>query len=95
MLESRSWFVLAGAITDGIVKAGMVVSIPLNGAASMTAPIDSIEFVLHPGGAEDTCLCIRYTDADELSIWRGLNIGGETIEVTAGDMPDTFETSTI
>jgi hypothetical protein len=81
VLESRSWFVLAGSIAEGVIKPGMLVGIPFNSAVSMTAPIDAVEFALRSGGAEDTCLCIRYADDEELSLWQGLNIGEETLDV--------------
>jgi hypothetical protein len=48
------------------------------------AIIESIEFALRrSGGPEDMCLCLRYADAEELSVWQSLNIGGETLEVGA------------
>jgi hypothetical protein len=73
--------VLAGSIAEGIIRPGMVVGIRFNSAVSMAAPIDAVEFALRSGGAEETCLCIRYADDEELSIWQGLNIGDETVEV--------------
>jgi hypothetical protein len=82
VLEARSWFVLAGSIAEGVIKPGMLVGIPFNSVVSMTAPIEAVEFRLRPGGAEDTCLCIRYADEEELSLWQGLSIGEETLDVT-------------
>jgi hypothetical protein len=81
VLEARSWFVLAGAIAEGVIKPGMIVGIPFNSAVCMTAPIDSIEFLDRSGGVSKTCLCIRYADEEDLSLWQGLNIGDETLEV--------------
>jgi hypothetical protein len=81
VLESRSWFVLAGSIAEGVVQRGMLVGIPFNASVSMTAAIDSIEFLDKSGGVAKTCLCIKYADEEELSLWQGLNIGNELLEV--------------
>ena len=59
----------------------MLVRVPFNDSVAMTAPIDSVEFLRREGGREDTALCIRYVDTEELGLWRGLSIGGETIEI--------------
>jgi hypothetical protein len=80
-IESRSLFVLVGSTTAGTIKPGMLVRIPLNGSLSMTASIESIDSLKREGGREYTVLCIRISDADGLSLWRGLNIGGEAIDV--------------
>ena len=81
VLELKSWFVLAGSIVEGTITPGMVVDIPLNSGVSMLAPIDAVEFAFRPGRSEDTCLCIRYADVEELLLWQGLNIGKEILDV--------------
>ena len=81
VMESRSWFVLAGSIAEGIVQSGMLVEIPLNPAVAITAPIDSVVFLDRPGNAANTCLCIKFADEEELSFWQALNIGDELLEV--------------
>ena len=80
-LDATSLFVLVGAVTAGTITSGMVVRIPFNGSVAMTAPIHSIEFLRRDGGREETALCIRCRDAEELGLWRGLKIRDETIEV--------------
>jgi hypothetical protein len=47
----------------------------------MTAPIDAVEFLDRSGGVAKICLCIRYADEADLSLWQGLNIGDEMLEV--------------
>lgn len=81
-IEGRPHFVLAGSIVEGEVRAGMFVQVPLNSSTAMTARIDCIESVRRLGGHEDTCLCIRYAEPEELELWRGLDIGAETLNVT-------------
>jgi hypothetical protein len=81
-IAGRPHFVLAGSIVEGEIHPGMFVRVPLNSSTRMTARIDCIEFARRSGGLDDTCLCIRYTEPEELEIWRGLDIGGETFEVT-------------
>lgn len=84
-VEGRPHFVLAGTVVEGTIRPGMVVCIPFNASLTMTARIDCIEFARRSGGLEDTCLCIRCDDPDELAVWRGLNLGGETLEVNSHD----------
>tara|TARA_R110002096_G_scaffold168538_14_gene339417 strand:+ start:3177 stop:3470 length:294 start_codon:yes stop_codon:yes gene_type:complete len=81
-IEGRPHFVLAGSIVEGEIRPGMFVRVPFNSSTAMTARIDCIEFARRLGGHEDTCLCIRCTEPEELEIWRGLDIGDETFEVT-------------
>ena len=81
-LESRRLFVLAGAILEGPIQAGMIVSLPLNSSLSIAGPIHSIEYARTTRG-EDVCLCIAYEDSDELAIWSGLNIQNETLDVVS------------
>ena len=86
-VEGRPHFVLAGTVVEGTIRPDMVVRIPFNANLTMTAQIDCIEFARRLGGDEDTCLCIRCDDPDELAVWRGLNLGGEMFEVVANDSP--------
>lgn len=60
----------------------MFVHVPFNSSFAVTARIDCIEFARQEGGAEETCLCIRYADPEELELWLTLNIGDEILEVT-------------
>jgi hypothetical protein len=86
MVEGRPYFVLAGTIMEGTIRPGMVVGVPFHSSLMMTAQIDYIEFARRLGGHEDTCLCIRCDDPDELAVWRGMNLVDETLEVVAGDI---------
>ena len=84
-LESRRLFVLAGSIVEGEIQAGMIVRVPLSSSVSVSGPIHSVEFARRAGGWEDVCFCIAYDDPSELATWRGISIGGETIEILPGD----------
>jgi len=84
-IEGRQHFVLAGSVVEGEIRPGMFVHVPFNSSTAMTARIDCIDFARRVGGHEDTCLCIRYTEPGELELWRGLEIGDETFEVTTND----------
>jgi len=84
-LESRKPLVLAGDVVDGRIVPGMEVQIPFNTEAAMTAPIYAVEYILHSGGREEVGLCIKYQDAEELELWKGLNIASEIIEVSSRD----------
>jgi hypothetical protein len=57
-VERRRLFVLAGAIAEGQIRAGMIVNVPLNSSLSITGRIQSIEFARRTDGREDVCLCI-------------------------------------
>ena len=82
VIEGRPHFVLAGSIVEGEIRPGMFVHVLFNSSTAMTARIDCIEFARRLGGYEDTCLCIRYTEPGELELWRSLDIGDKTFEVT-------------
>ena len=85
-LESRRLFVLAGSIIEGEIGSGMSLSVPSGSGPAKTACIHSIEFARRPDGHEYLCLCIQYAEPDELEIWRGLDIDGETLEVKTIDI---------
>lgn len=79
-IPSRNLFVLAGSIVEGTVRPGMSVRIPFNKGFSHSHEVCAIEFARRHGG-EDVCLCLRYSDDDELDFLKGLNIGDETIAI--------------
>ncbi|XUM20306.1 hypothetical protein ACRAVF_22380 [Bradyrhizobium oligotrophicum S58] len=79
-IESRRLFVLAGAIAEGQIQAGMIVSVPLNSSTSVSGPIHSIEYARSADG-EDVCLCIACEGSDELELWNALNLKNEIVEV--------------
>jgi hypothetical protein len=78
-LESRNWFVLAGQILEGEIRAGMVVLVPMTSLPSLSWPIRAIEFLLRSDGREDVCLCLRYDDERELSRLSGWQLRGEVL----------------
>ncbi len=80
-VEGRPHFVLAGTVVEGTIRPGMTVRIPFNTNLTMTARIDCIEFARRLGGQEDTCLCIRCDDPDELAVWRSLNLRDEIMNL--------------
>jgi hypothetical protein len=80
-LERRRLFVLAGSITEGQIRAGMIVNVPLNSSLSIAEQIQSIEFIRRTDGREDVCLCIAYESSDELEMWKALNLQNEMLDV--------------
>jgi hypothetical protein len=81
-LQGRGLFVLAGFIMDGVIRPGQFVRISLNSGLKMSAQIEAIEFARRSQHREDVCLCMSYTSLIELEMLQGLNIDGETVEVT-------------
>ena len=80
ILPSRNLFILAGSIVEGTVRPGMSVRIHCNRSFSVSHEICAIEFARRQHG-EDVCLCLRYSDDDELNFLKSLNIGDETVAV--------------
>ena len=80
-IPDRKLFVLVGSIVEGIIKTGMFVRVPLNSETGMRLLIDSIEFARSKDG-EDVCLCI-WSGANFAEALRGININGETYDVTS------------
>jgi hypothetical protein len=81
--RDKDTFVIMGSIVEGAIREGMFVHIPLNSSVAVTARIDCIEFARVAGGREDICLCIIPDDAEELDFLKALNIGNETLEISA------------
>jgi hypothetical protein len=79
-IPDRKFFVLAGSIVEGEIRAGMFIHVAFNSAFATTSRIHSIEFARRQGG-EDVCLCIE-ADPELAEFLRDLNIGDETCEVT-------------
>lgn len=71
---------MAGSVVEGQLRAGMFVHVPFNSSLDMTAQIHSIEFARRQG-SEEVNLCFELKP-DALKLWRGLNIGDETLEIT-------------
>jgi hypothetical protein len=84
-LELRQLFVMAGSIVEGQIRAGMIVSVPLNSSFLVSGQIHSVEFARRIDGGEDVCLCIAYEDSDELGLWNALNVQNETVDVLPFD----------
>jgi hypothetical protein len=61
----------------------MSVRIALKSSFSLLLAIDSIEFLLRPGGEEDVCRCIKCEEDDEaeLGFLKGLAIPDETVAI--------------
>src|SRR2546429_9337963 len=81
-IPTRQLFVLAGSVTEGEVKPGMLVHVPINSQMVAVTRIDSIEFAQREGG-EDVCLCLR--EGPETKVLRGIDVTDELCEVTLGD----------
>ena len=98
VLDTFSWknqnkVVLIGNVTEGVIDAGMIVHMPFNSSLSMTAPIDSIEYVDRVGEKKESFLglCIKIEDAEaanddfEHDLWWALSVSNEEILITAPD----------
>jgi hypothetical protein len=76
----RKPFVIAGEVVEAPIRIGMFIQFPWNSSITLTARIHRIEFARWQDG-EDVCLCLDL-EPDELEVWRGMELCGETIEVT-------------
>lgn len=76
----RNLFVIAGEVVEAPIRIGMFIHVPWNSSIKLTARIHRIEFARRQDG-EDVCLCLDL-EPDELEVWRGMELCGETIEVT-------------
>jgi hypothetical protein len=79
-LPDRRTFVLAGSVVEGEVRAGMFVHIPLNSELTVVVPIDAVEYASR-AKSEEVRLCLNYADPEDLEIWKGLNLGGQVLQV--------------
>ena len=77
-IPSRHLFVLAGSIVEGTVRPGMSVKVLYNKSLPLDYKIHALEFARRDG-REDTCLCLRYADDEELDFLKCLNLGDETV----------------
>lgn len=92
-LTTRNIVVLMGNVTEGVVDAGMIAHIPLNSATSITAPIDTIEYIDRVGEKKESFLglCIKCDepkddqDNFEHDLWWMLSISNEEILVTENE----------
>ena len=80
-ITDRNLFVMAGSIVEGEVRTEMFVRIPLFSSHGVQLRIHCIEFARRQDG-EDVCLCIE-RGPNFAEILRGLNVTGQTLEVTA------------
>jgi hypothetical protein len=71
---------MAGFVIEGEIAGGMLVRIPLLANAMMTAEIDHIQYLRRPDG-DVICLCIRYRDPQEATLWDALKIKDRTIDI--------------
>jgi hypothetical protein len=81
VIHSRRYFVIAGEIVEGTVRAGMLLSVPLNGSVAMTTPVHAVEFVDDPGRKSQVGLVIACEDDFEVELWQALGIGGEILDL--------------
>ena len=87
VIHSRRYFVIAGEIVEGAVRAGMLLSVPLNGSVAMTAPVHAVELVDGPGRKSRVGLVIACEDDFEVELWQALGIGGETLDLHESGEP--------
>jgi hypothetical protein len=80
-IASRGYSVLCGDVVEGVIRAGMIVRIPMNSGVFMPLPIHSIEIVTASGkGKNSLGLCVR-ADENERALLKGLHIRNETFDV--------------
>jgi hypothetical protein len=80
-IPDRKLFVIAGSVLEGEIRAGMFVHIPFNSSVARTAQIHCVEFARRQG-REDVCLCVE-SEPELAELFRDLNIGDQTFEITA------------
>jgi hypothetical protein len=81
VVERRHLFVLVGTPLDGVVEAGMMVTVPQSATFSIAIPIEGVEMVRR-GGTESVALTSPYSRLEELDILRGLDLAGAVLEIT-------------
>lgn len=81
VIERRHLFVLVGTPLDGVLEAGMMITVPLGATFSIAIPIEGVEMVRR-GGAESVALTSPYSRLQELDILRGLDLAGAVLEIT-------------
>lgn len=79
-ISDRTLFVLAGFVIEGEVVPHMLIRVPFHGATMMTAEIDHIQQLRRPDG-DVTCLCIRCSDPEEVTLWTALGLKDRNVEV--------------
>ena len=84
-LQSRRLFVIYGDVTEGEVRPGMRVELPLNSGLVVTGRIDAVEFVdMVPQQRAYVGLVLGYDDPDELKFWEAMNIADEELRILDG-----------
>ena len=84
-LPSRRAWVVRGDIIDGTIQSGMFLSFPIIDGASMTAPIQAIEFVAAPSRDATIGLLVACNDDTDRALWRGAVVPGQVLQVTDHD----------
>jgi hypothetical protein len=79
-IQDKAVFVLAGFAVEGEIAPGMLVRLPFQGAAMMTADIDHIQRLQRPDG-DIVCLCIHCNDPKEAALWEAFKLKDRIIEV--------------
>lgn len=81
VLPSRSLFVLAGEITEGMVQIGMQATI--RGSEGFDARVHGVEFVDRTGGAEgsEPALTFSYSKPEKLARWEAIDWSGKELEL--------------
>ena len=80
VIEDKKLFVMAGFILEGEITARMLVSLPFNSTVMMTAEIDHLQILRRPDG-DITCLCVRFIDPAEVTLWQALKIDDRLVDI--------------
>ena len=83
-MSDKCLFVMAGFVIEGEIAGGMLVRFPFHATVMMTAEIDHIQYLRRPDG-DVACLCIRYQDPKEVTLWEALKIKDRTIDIIQAD----------
>lgn len=82
-IPNKQVFVLAGSTTEGEIRPGMLVQIPLNSQMGIIIPIQSIE-TERRGDRDELCLHLSLR-SDEIETLRALDMTDELCEVLADE----------
>jgi hypothetical protein len=80
-VPERRIFVLSGHIVSGAVREGMHVLISFNSQLSMAVEINSVEQINAVDSTDMIGITHIVESDDELSLLKGLNIGGELLKI--------------
>ncbi len=81
-IRRRNEFYLIGQVTEGEIREGWFVRVPLNSSLSLTLRIAAIEEVELSSEKNKYKLLSVRSKADEIDLLLGLNVGSESLAIT-------------